>query len=109
MICVFSIVAEHIVTDCPQYRWTLEEHRNHKDQQMMFIHLEVREWSKSTLKAMLNAWTEFRKIVKCPLFATAEVDDKKFEHFARLFGLTPIQEVVCENGEQRRLYMHLII
>lgn len=53
-------------------------------------------------------WDAFRKCVTVPVFTLGIVDDDKFERFVRSFGYRPFETVTCENGEQRRLFIHTL-
>lgn len=101
-------VATYTAVDCPEYLFDLTEHRNTATgDQMLFVHLVVRKWSKTTLKNMLHVFKQFRECVTCPLYANAMVDDEKWARFISKFGFVPLQNVVCEDGETRRLYINL--
>jgi hypothetical protein len=100
-------VSNHIICKRPEYIFELDEHRN-GDAQMIFVHVTVHKWSKSTLKEMLSVFRTFRECVTCPLYAVGEVDDDKWASFVSLFGFRPLlDQVVCINGERRRLFVHL--
>jgi hypothetical protein len=98
-------VASYRVTDCPEYLWELDEHRGPSGEQMMFAHLKVRKWSKSTLALMRERFRQFRECVSTPLYAIGDVEDAKYVKFLRHFGFEPLTEVICENGERRRLFI----
>jgi hypothetical protein len=102
----FVHVATHIVLDYPEYRFEIDEHRRGEDQ-MLMAHLCVNEWSREVLKKLLREWLAFRKCVTAPLFACAEVDDKKWEHFVSLLGFKFHSDIICNNGAPRRLFMHV--
>ena len=72
---------------------------------MMFVHLKVHEWSKEVLRELKLRWSQFREHVTCPLYAIADVADVKWEKFISFFGFTFLNEVICENGEKRRLFV----
>lgn len=93
--------------DLPEFKFELSEHRSDEDAQMLFVHLVVHKWSKSTLHEMLRVFSTFRQCVSAPLFAIGIIDDDKWERFVTRFGFKPFQNVICENGELRRLYMNL--
>lgn len=98
-------IREDIVLDHPEYELALEEFRN-GPHQMVFIHLWVRkDWSKKLLKRFLYEWRVLRKHVTCPLYAAADTQDHKWEHFISLFGFKPLT-VAIWNGEPRRIYWH---
>ena len=97
-------ITTHVVRDIPEYRFALEEWRN-GDRQMVFVHMNVREWTKAALKQMLHEFKIFRKCVTCPLYAVAGEDaGDKWEDFVALFGFSYLTDVICNNGESRRLF-----
>jgi hypothetical protein len=98
-------IATHIPVNRPEYRWELDEYRNDADEQMMFAHLTVFKLTPSLIKQMLATWRLFREHVQCPLFAIGEVDDDKWSRFVSLFGFKFLMEVVCENGQHRRMFI----
>jgi hypothetical protein len=100
-------VASYIAVDCPTYLFELDEHRNAAGEQMLFVHLLVRQWSKSTLKTMLHVFKQFRECVTCPLYASTKVDDEKWSRFISYFGFVPLLHAVCEDGQTRRLFINL--
>lgn len=100
--------ASYIAVDCPEYLFELDEHRNtDTGDQMLFVHLLVRCWSKTTLKNMQSVFKAFRECVTCPLYASTIVDDDKWARFISYFGFVPLQNVVCEDGLTRRLFINL--
>ncbi len=99
-------MATYVAIDKPEYVFELEEMRN-GDDQMVFAHIRVHEWSKAVLKQMLADFKAFREHVTCPLFAVSEHDGDKWEHFISYFGFKFLQNVICENGEERRLFLNL--
>src|SRR5271166_1028057 len=98
-------VAVHTPVNCPEYRWDLDEYRNERDEQMIFAHLAVFSLHPSLIKRMLETWRLFRQHVTCPIFAVGEVDDDKWERFIKLFHFQYLQDVVCNNGEPRRMFV----
>ena len=99
-------VATYVAIDKPEYVFELEEMRSGEDQ-MIFAHIRVNTWSHAVLKQMLADFRLFREHVSCPLYATAEHDDAKWESFISFFGFKFLQNVICENGEERRLFVNL--
>lgn len=76
--------------------------------QLLIAHVRIVRWSPSVRKECHRVWGAFRKCVTAPVFTLGIEDDKKFERFVRSFGYEPYQTVLCENGEQRRLFIHRI-
>lgn len=95
------------ILDTDNYYFALEEFRRGKDQ-MVFVHLTVHNWTPKVFKEIIKNWKLFRECVTCPLFALGGVEDQeKWEAFVKLLGFTPLQEVICENGAKRRLFIHI--
>jgi hypothetical protein len=99
-------VANYTVVDRPEYFCDLEEFRR-GDDQMMFIHLQVRKWSKETLAIAKREFNLLRQFVTCPLYGAGEVDDEKWSSFVKLFGFKFLQNVICTDGKTRRLFIHI--
>lgn len=99
---------EVVVRDLEEYHFALEEFRRGEDQ-MVFVHLTVHEWTLSTFKKILREWKLFRECVTCPLYAVGGVEEpQRWEKFVSRLGFTPLAEVICENGAKRRLFIHTI-
>lgn len=75
---------------------------------MLLAHIRVAHWSPSVFKSILREWKLFRTCVKAPIFACAEVDDDKWERFVSRLGFKFLHTVICNNGETRRLFLHVI-
>jgi hypothetical protein len=99
-------LTEWCVLECPVYSFTLDEYGRGADR-MVFAHLAVHKWSLSGLKQIIHDFTVFRQHVVCPLYAVALVDDEKWSAFVGLLGFKFLTNVLCENGEQRRLFVSL--
>ena len=88
---VWSSVNRWTLIDRPENVWELEELRNTGEAQMIFIHLNVRIWSKSVLKRLLAEFATLRSLIDVPIFATGpESQDEKFKRFVSLFGFKPL-------------------
>lgn len=104
---------EVIPIDDDDYQLRLTEERD-GDQEagaspprsMVFIHLKVKRWTASVLKRLLRDFRILRQHIHCPLFAYADEDDEKWEHFVTHFGFEPLTTVSLNNGEVRRLFCH---
>lgn len=97
---------ETVGIDKPEYRFTIEEFRCNEDQ-MVFMHLEVHKWSPSVAKEILRNWKLFRQCVRCPVFAYGgEGSVEKWVRFVSLLGFKFLTNIICENGEHRRLFVH---
>ena len=97
---------ETSVIDKPEYHFVIEEFRRGADQ-MLFIHLRVYVWQKSVFKEIIRNWKLFRECVTCPVFAICgSTDTETWEHFVSFLGFQFLMNIICENGEQRRLFVH---
>lgn len=106
MLDDWKSIDEHTVVDCPEYYCGLEEFRRGQDQ-MMFIHFTVHQWSKATLKKAKREFDLLRQCVTCPLYGCGEVDDKKWESFVKLFGFQFLTDAICTDGKKRRVFIHI--
>jgi hypothetical protein len=91
-----------VVLDYPEYKFEVEELRGDSGEQMIFVHLDVREWSKSTLKRLLKEFRVFRELQDVPLYATSPTPDEKWKAFVSLFGFKPLFET-----EQNTTYISI--
>lgn len=94
-----------VVIDCPEFFFDLNEFQR-GDDHMVFAHLTVHKWSLTVLKRILQDFAVFRTHVTCPLYALGSQDDEKWAAFVALLGFKFLTNVICENGEQRRLFMN---
>lgn len=98
--------------DKDEYYFAIEELRRAApsgvgEDQMIFVHLLVYEHSVSIYKEILRNWKLFRECVTCPLYAVCGVKDTvKWEKFVSRLGFKFLMNIVCENGEARRLFVH---
>lgn len=97
--------ASYTAHETPEYSFELDEYRD-GDKQMLFVHLAVTHCSPSTFREMRDVWNKFREVVTCPVYALGPDEDDKFANFVRLFGFEFLRDVICENGEQRRLFLN---
>src|SRR6187455_3003038 len=105
-------IEEYTVVDCPEYYCGLEEFRR-GDDQMMFIHMTVHQWSKAALTKAKREFKLLRQCVTCPIYSCGpmypndEADVKKWESFVKLFGFKFLTNAMCTDGKQRRVFIHL--
>lgn len=103
----WKFIEDTIVVDDADYICELSEYRRGADQ-MVFIHLTVRKWSLRVLKRLLHEFYLLREHVTCPLYANPGPDDSgKWEAFVELLGFKFLTNVVCKNGQQRKLFVHI--
>jgi hypothetical protein len=85
------------VIDRPEYVFEVEELRDDEGHQMVFIHLDVKVWSKSILKHLIAEFKAFRECTDAPLYCTSPTSDEKWRHFLSFFGWKPL----VDNGEHQ--------
>jgi hypothetical protein len=87
----------------------LDEYRRNDGAQIMLAHIRVHHWTKEVAKQIFREWKLFRECVKCPLYAVPEADDGKWAKFVTALGFKPLKdEIICENGDRRPLYLHTV-
>lgn len=108
----FAFVTRHRLHTTDSFWFEVDEYLRPRDDaagdQLLMAHVRVVRWSPSVRKEIFRVWEAFRACVTIPVFAIGEVDDDKFERFMRLLGFEPFQSIICENGEHRRLFIHVI-
>lgn len=98
------IVRTHQVRETPDFCFEIEEFNNG----FCMAHIAVHRWGPSVLKQMLKDWRLLRsRFITCPLYATAPLQDEKWQRFVSLFGFKPDRPVVTNSGETRMLYRNI--
>lgn len=100
----FEFVTRHRVLTYPEYWFEIDEWRRGQDQ-FLLAHIRIAKWTPSVLKRIDREWAAFRECVDAPLFAIAEIDDRKWERFVSRLGFRFHCDTVCENGEPRRMFI----
>lgn len=103
----FSFVTRHRVLTYPEYWFELDEYRRGDGSQFLLAHLRFAKFSPSIFKRVKAQWAEFRACTSAPIFAIGEVDDAKWVRFVSHLGFEPAMDVVCLNGERRRMYRNV--
>lgn len=101
----FEFVALHDVLATEEYKVHIEQFRRGQDD-FLLLHWRYFKWTPSVFKRSIAHWHALRRCVTAPLFALGEVDADKWQRFVTRFGFTYLQDVICENGESRRLFIH---
>lgn len=99
-------MARHPIRSTDDWWFEIDEYRRGQDQ-FLLVHLRVKNWKLSALKQFAREWKVFRQCVTAPLYACADVDDDKWERFVSRFGFRFFCNIVCNNGEQRRLFVSI--
>jgi hypothetical protein len=100
----FEFVTRHAIRATDDWWFHIDEYKRGQDQ-FLLVHLRVKNWNLSTLKQIAREWKLFRQCVTAPLYALADIDDDKWERFVTRFGFRFLCNIVCNNGEQRRLFV----
>lgn len=103
----FPRVAIHEVISTPEYEVHIDEHKRGQDT-FLLVHIRVHVFAPSVFKKIKSQWQTLRQCVTAPLYALAEEDDEKWERFVSHLGFEFLQQVTCENGESRRLFIHVV-
>lgn len=104
-----KFIQRHMILDYPEYWFEIDEYQKEDGQQVLFAHLRCAQFNKSILQRILIEWRAFRTVVTAPLFAFAEQEDAKWKGFVSLLGFKPTaQEIVCNNGAKRQLYISVV-
>jgi len=103
--CDWYIAATHKVRDTPDFCFEIEEHRNSGGGQFCMAHIAIHRWSPAVLKRMSEEWRVLRTVVTCPLYATAPLQDAKWQKFVSRFGFRPLDSVITNGGAQRTLFV----
>lgn len=105
MLPAFELIKRHRLYTCDDFWFEVDEYSRDGDQ-LLIGHVRIVRWTPSVRKHCHAVWSAFRKCVTGPIFTLGITDDKKFERFVRSFGYRPMTTVTCENGDQRRLFIH---
>jgi hypothetical protein len=104
----FVFVQRHPLLLNDDFWLELDEYRRAGGEQFLLAHIRVHRWSPSVFKQIKHVWTTFRSCVTLPVFACPEVDDQRWVKFVTAFGFKPFQQVICNNGARRPLYIHIV-
>ena len=104
----FVFVQRHHALITDDYWFELDEYKRASGDQFLLAHIRVFKWTPSVCKRIRAQWRVLRGFVTCPLFACPEVDDDRWCKFVGMLGFKPLQQVVCNNGETRPLFIHTI-
>lgn len=101
----FDFITRHCVREHPDFRFEIDQYQRTDGTQFLLAHIRVHRFSPSVLKRIDREWEILRTCITAPLFACGEVDDSKWERFVSRLGFRPLQTVICNNGETRRLFI----
>jgi hypothetical protein len=103
----FKFVQRHDVLVRPEYWLEIDEYKR-GEEQFLLAHFRFAHCSPSVFKRALKEWHLFRQCVTAPLFCIGEKDDDLFLHFVSRVGYRFLRNVICENGIERRLFIHTV-
>ena len=103
----FEFIKRHDVHRTDDYWFEIDEYKRGEDT-LLLVHLQFFRWTPSVLKQCLREFKLFREHVRAPLFACPPVADAKWFKFVTMMGYRYLQDIVCEDGEARPLFIHTI-
>jgi hypothetical protein len=103
----FTFHARH-THDTPDFTFELDEYRRAPNEQRLLAHIAVHQWTPSVLKKILHEWRTLRKCVTAPIFVTPKDDDEKWIKFVQLLGFRPLNKVMCNDGVERNIFIHIV-
>ena len=104
----FTFVQRYPARTTEDYLFEIDEYRRASGEQFLLAHIRVHHWSASVCKRILKEWRVLRQCVTAPLFACPELDDERWRKFVSMLGFKPLQQVICNNGATRPLFIHSI-
>jgi hypothetical protein len=75
--------------------------------EMMFIHMDVFRWNKTTKKRFLRVWTEWADANE-EVFAMPFIDDEKMAKWVKMCGFRLLDNHRCTDGVIRKLYIRRV-
>lgn len=102
----FEYHATHQLVDSADYQSALEELRDEAGNQMVAIHVNVKRFSPSVLKRIVDDFTALRSVTDVPIFAIEpNPDDPVWEKFVGHCGFEFSSRVECTDGNSRRCFV----
>jgi len=101
----FQFVTRHNVRRTDDYWFEIDEYRSGEDQ-FLLAHVQFFQWKPAVFKRALRDWRLFRQHVTAPIFACPPIADKKWFKFVTLTGFRFQENILCEDGETRPLFIH---
>lgn len=74
---------------------------------MTFVHINVINWSKSTLKTLKERWKSVRDELPPIIYAQGNTTDAKWVKFVTHFGFKPLSNCICSDGKDRRIFYNI--
>lgn len=102
----FTLASQHRALTTEDYWFDIDVFRRGQDT-LLLAHLRFASFSPSIFRRVKHEWQAFRQCVAAPVFALGEVDDDKWARFVTHLGFRFSRQVICNNGESRRLFVHV--
>jgi hypothetical protein len=102
----FQFVKRHDIRRTYSYWCEIDEYESAGGEQFLLAHIRVTHWSPSVCKQLKAEFKTFRQHCAAPLFACPETMDKKWFKFVSMLGFQFQQNVTCNNGTTRPLFIH---
>lgn len=102
----FEFVKRHDVRRTEDYWFEIDEYKDAGGKQFLLAHLQFFNWTPAVFKQVIREFKVFREHIAAPLFACPPVADKKWRKFVHLTGWRYQQDIVCEDGVERPLFIH---
>lgn len=103
-----DLVARHECLKTDDYLCELDEYRDAGGKQFLLAHIRVFNWAPSVCKKLVREWKLFRTICTAPIYGCPQVDDERWAKFVALLGFRPLTHVLCNDGAERPLFIHII-
>lgn len=103
----FDFVKRHDVRRTDDYWFEIDEYKNDSGEQFLLVHLQFMKWTMSVLKQVVRDFRLFREHCRAPLFACTENPDAKWVKFITMMGYRFQQNIACNDGAVRPLYIHI--
>jgi hypothetical protein len=102
-----KFVVRHDVRRTDDYWFEIDEYR-HGEDQLLLVHLQFFKWTPAVCRRVLREFKIFRTHCRAPLFACAEKPDAKWFKFITMMGYRFHQNIECNDGSVRPLFIHII-
>jgi hypothetical protein len=102
----FVFVRRYDALRTDDFLFEIDEYKRATGEQFLLAHILVHRWTPSVCKRIRQQWRVLRSFVTAPLFALPKTNDDRWRKFVGMLGFKPLHNVICNNGEERPLYVH---